>query len=137
MKIDSASVRITVSKHDEAAFLAHLGVPEDQRFDRPRGIVELHFTHWDHPAASSFHFEGIPWSGFHEGGDSFEPHRMCGSGDACLEIYADQEAHLYVLIDEETGLPNEHSRNAVEDYLYFERECRTRRESRSPTTTAG
>ena len=123
---DTTIVTITIRKNDAHRFLFRLGTAPHEIADRPGGLVELAFGEWAHPACHEFHFDGIPFTGFHREGESFEPHRMCGDGDACLEIYCDREAHLYVILDEATGLPNAHSTQAVAEFLDLERSAKKR-----------
>ena len=124
---DTTTVRITISGRDEYQFLYRLETaPHDRTEHRDSGLVELCFREWNHPASHEFHFDGIPFSGFHSEGESFEPHRMCGDGETCAEIYCDREGHLYVVVDENTGLPNRHSADAVRAFLAFEKSARSR-----------
>ena len=127
---DTTTVRITIRKKDAHQFLFRLGTAPHELTERPGGLIELVFGEWDHPACHEFHFDGIPFSGFHREGESFEPHRMCGDGDASTEIYCDREARLYVVVDESTGLPNAHSARAVGEFLELERSAKERMAAR-------
>lgn len=132
---DTTTVRINLSGLDEARFVEGIGSPPELRLERPRGLVELRFEDWNMPGCIDFHVDGIPWFGSHGHGEGFEPHRMCGSGDDCQEIYADREAHLYVVVDDASGSPNRHSAEAVADYLHFEQHCRRLAEDRTTEET--
>ena len=129
---DTTTVRITINRNDAHQFLFRVGTAPHEFNDRPGGLAELVFRGWDHPACTEFHADGIPFTGFHGEGESFEPHRMCGDGDASLEIYCDREAHLYVIVDEATGLPNAYSANAVAEFLDLERSAIRRMANPTP-----
>lgn len=123
---DSATVTITIRKNHAHMFLFRLGTAPHEFDERPDGLAELVFRDWEHPACHKFHVDGIPFTGFHSGGESFEPHRMCSDGDTCAEVYCDREGHLYAVLDEATEKPNPLSAAAVRDYLRVERKCRER-----------
>jgi hypothetical protein len=123
---DLATVTITIRKNHAYTFLFRLGTAPHEFNERPDGLAELVFRDWEHPACHEFHVDGIPFTGFHSGGESFEPHRMCGDGNSPEEIYCDREGHPYFVADEATGEPNALSSDAVREYLRFERECRAR-----------
>lgn len=129
---DPTTVRITVNRRDERKFLDRLGcAPHRRKEHSDKVLVDLHFSEWSHPACHEFHFDGIPFTGLHREGECYEPHRMCGDGDSSMEIYCDREAHLYVVVDEQTGLPNSYSAAAVSEFLAFERTCKQRLGSRN------
>ena len=120
---DTTTVRITINRSDAHQFLFRVGTAPHEINELPRGLVQLVFLGWDRPTCTEFHVDGVPFTGFHGEGQAFEPHRMCGDGGASLEIYCDREAHLYVIIDDATGMPNAYSSKSVAEFLVFEREC--------------
>lgn len=125
--IDPSTVRITVHKHHESEYIQLLGVEPDDRDDLAnKEFVDLTYYSWDRPACCDFHREGIPFLGFHDYGESYEPHRMCGDGSKSIEIPSNRDERLLILADELTGLPELQSRNLVHDFLVFEQECRIR-----------
>jgi hypothetical protein len=124
MKKDTATVTITVHKQHHQAFLEFIGCAPDDRDEVTHpSRVNLTFVDWSNPRCEQFHCPHIPFVGYHGMGEAFEPGRMCGDGDSCMEIYATQEKRLYVLVDEMSGFPDWESNDAVHGYLSFEREC--------------
>ena len=123
---DLTTVTITIRKNHAYMFLFRLGTAPHELNERPDSLAELVFRDWEHPSCHEFHVDGIPFTGFHSGGESFGPHRMCGDGDTCMEVYCDREGRPYFVADEATGEPNALSTAAVQKYLGFERGCRER-----------
>lgn len=124
MQRDTATVTITVHKQHEKAFLKFLGRDPDESDDLENPErVDLTFAEWSDPRCERFHCQKIPFVGYHNRSGAFEPRRMCGDGESCMEVYATQEKRLYVLVDEMSGFPDWESNDAVHGYLSFEREC--------------
>jgi len=127
MEEDTTTVTITVRNRDEERFVRLVGRKPDHRDDLLKpNLVELTFHECDRPECEKFHFEGIPFTGYHDRGDWYGPCRMCGDGTTCLEKSADQFERLYVLVDEATGLPDPKSSESVRSFIEFERQCRQR-----------
>ena len=137
MEKDNTTVRITVHKQHQVRFLKFLAVDSDHRDDLAHpDLVDLTFHEWNRPECDQFHCEGIPFTGFHDHGESYDPHRMCGDGCISMEVRADRDERLYTLIEESSGHPDRKSFDEVRAFLILERECRELMQSYAQTAVA-
>lgn len=130
MNPENTSVRITIHKKHETQYLQFLNRSPDDRDDLAHpDRLDLTFDEWSSPECEQFHCPGVPFVGYHGPSETFEAHRMCGDGETCMELYADREEHLYILVDEKSGLPNWESSDAVHAFLSLENESLERMKS--------